>query len=99
MEYCRKADAWLSQKVQRSSMALQVVMADGLPRRGQSRRSGLISDEVQGRKQFIQDLRGRNARNVELDRTSTCGCRHLSSTRRSTTGFAHPSTGRDADVE
>jgi hypothetical protein len=68
-EYRSKANAWLSEKVHRSSTGRQHVVADGVPSAGplEAVREMLIADKVQGRKEFIRHLRGRHARSDELD--------------------------------
>ncbi|MEB0114483.1 hypothetical protein QN397_24695 [Variovorax sp. RTB1] len=68
-EYRSKANAWLSEKVHRSSTDPQQVIAAGLPSAGplEGVKDMLIADKVQGRKEFVRHQRGRHARSDELD--------------------------------
>ena len=69
MEYRSRANAWLSDRVRRTSADLQRVVSDGLPSAGplEGVQHMLIADKVQGRKEFIRHQRGRHVRSEELD--------------------------------
>ena len=69
MEYRSRANAWLSDKVHRTSADLQRIVFDGVPSAGplEAVQHMLIADKVQGRKEFIRYQRGRHVRSEELD--------------------------------
>lgn len=68
MEFRSRANAWPSDRVQRTPAGLHVD-TDGLPSAGpiEAVKHMLIADKVQQRKDFIRHLRGKHARSAELD--------------------------------